>query len=127
MSNLIRSLKQSHDSKSLAMLDILRALVAFGGSLWGSEIPDTVSQLHVEGLSYELSKKLIESALKELASAGVVSVEKAKRATEKGAEDDVLVRLRDDRVRVELSGDPVLAKYFAYLSKITSSNYSASE
>lgn len=121
MSGLIQQLKQSRDPKSLAKLDILRALVAFGGSLWESEIPSAVSQLHVEGLGYDLSSKLVEAALRELASAGVVSAEKAKRATEAGAVDDVLVKLRDDRVRVELSGDPVLAKYFAYFSKMLSS------
>lgn len=108
------------------MLDILRALVAFGGSLWASEIPSTVNQLHVDGLGYELDKKLVETALKELANAGMVSAEKAKRATETGAEDDVLVKLKDFRARLELSGDPVLAKYFTYFSRLSSSTLDTS-
>lgn len=126
MSEFIRKLKQSQDQKSLAMLDILRALVAFGGSLWASEIPNTVSQLHIDGLSYELDTKLVKAALKELANAGIVSAEKAKRATETGAEDDVLVILKDFRARLELSGDPVLAKYFSYFARLSSSNLDTS-
>lgn len=116
VSSLTQRLKQASDPKSLAMLDILRALVAFGGSLWASEVPSVVNQLHVDGLGYELDRKLVESAVKELVSTGVVSAAKAKRATETGAEDDLLIKLRDEKVRLELSGDPVLSKYFSYLS-----------
>uniref|UniRef100_A0A7C3WJL2 Uncharacterized protein n=1 Tax=Thermofilum pendens TaxID=2269 RepID=A0A7C3WJL2_THEPE len=114
MSNLVRSLRQERDEKSQAMLDILRALVAFGGSLWRSELGSCIAQLHVEGLGYELSSRLLDAALKELEKKGAVSTVKAKRATETGAVDDELVRLRDESVRVELAADPVLAKYFDY-------------
>ena len=99
------------------MLDVLRALVVFGGALWMSELPGTISQLHVESPGYSVDRKTLESAVKELEREGVVSAEKAKRATERGAEDDVLVKLRDEKVRVELSGDPVISRYFSYFSE----------
>uniref|UniRef100_A0A7J3X6N7 Uncharacterized protein n=1 Tax=Thermofilum pendens TaxID=2269 RepID=A0A7J3X6N7_THEPE len=114
MSNLVRNLRLERDEKSQAMLDVLRALVAFGGSLWRSELASCIMQLHVEGLSYELSSRLLDAALKELEKKEVISVVKAKRATETGAADDELVKLKDERVRVELAADPVLARYFDY-------------
>jgi len=114
VSSLVRSLRLERDEKSQAMLDILRALVAFGGSLWRSELSSCVAQLHVEGLGYELSSRLLDAALKELERKGAVSVVKAKRATETGAVDDELIRLKDESVRVELTTDPVLTRYFDY-------------
>jgi len=114
MSSLVRSLRQERDEKSQAMLDILRALVAFGGSLWRSELASCIAQLHVEGLSYEPTNRLLDAALKDLERKGAVSMVKAKRATETGAVDDELVRLKDESVRVELAADPVLTRYFDY-------------
>ena len=114
VSSLVRSLRLERDEKSQAMLDVLRALVAFGGSLWRSELSSCITQLHVEGLGYELSGRLLDAALKELEKKGAISIVKAKRAVETGAVDDELIRLKDESVRVELAADPVLTRYFDY-------------
>jgi len=95
--------------------DILRVLAAQNGVSWGSEVSiDLVEMYDFLGTSPQASEKDVESALKKLASEGLVSLEKRKRGSGGSGEpvNDVLVGVNDLRgLRLALAGDEVYRRY----------------
>lgn len=120
MQSIISDLKARQDPRSTLMLDILRALVAFGGSLWLSELPDAVNRLHLaEAEAPHREIKEFFDAVKELKSLKIIKVEEKVRASEKaGGSTDALITLTSDEVRLSLLSDDVLNKYYLSVGKL---------
>jgi len=95
--------------------DILRVLAAQNGVSWGSEVSiDLVEMYDFLETSSQASENDVESALKKLASEGLVSLERRKRGSGASGEpvNDVLVNVNDLRgLRLALAGDEVYRRY----------------
>ncbi|QOJ79475.1 hypothetical protein IG193_03165 [Infirmifilum lucidum] len=117
MAEYVEQLKLESDEASRLKLDVLRALVVFGGSLWLSEIPSSIERLYL-GERAAPSTSDVKKALKDLASRGLVRTEERVRGTDKPqGEKDVLVLLADGRVRGSLLSDEVLNRYYLSLTE----------
>jgi len=118
MDEYIRELRSRQDKGSRLQLDILRALVVFGGSLWLSEVPSAIERLYLGRLpALELDTESVERAVSSLAAKGLVKAEERIRATEReGGERDRLIMLADEKVRVSLTSDEVINEYYLSLS-----------
>jgi len=118
MDEYIRELRSRQDKGSRLQLDILRALVVFGGSLWLSEVPSAIERLYLGRLpALQLDTESVERAVSSLAAKGLVKAEERIRATEReGGERDRLIMLADEKVRVSLTSDEVINEYYLSLS-----------
>jgi len=118
MDEYIRELRSRQDKGSRLQLDILRALVVFGGSLWLSEVPSAIERLYLGRLpALQLDTESVERAVSSLAAKGLVKAEERVRATEReGGERDRLIMLADEKVRVSFTSDEVINEYYLSLS-----------
>ncbi|UNQ72927.1 hypothetical protein [Infirmifilum sp. NZ] len=118
MDEYISELRSRQDKGSRLQLDILRALVVFGGSLWLSEVPSAIERLYLGRLPVlQLDMESVERAVSSLAAKGLVKAEERIRATEReGGERDRLIILADEKVRVSLTSDEVINEYYLSLS-----------
>jgi len=118
MDEYISELRSRQDKGSRLQLDILRALVVFGGSLWLSEVPSAIERLYLGRLpAPQLDTESVERAVLSLAAKGLVKAEERIRATEReGGERDRLIILVDEKVRVSLTSDEVINEYYLSLS-----------
>ncbi|PLJ78139.1 hypothetical protein [Infirmifilum sp. SLHALR2] len=118
MDEYTRELRSREDKGSRLQLDILRALVVFGGSLWLSEVPSAIERLYLGRLpALQLDTESVERAVSSLAAKGLVKAEERIRATEReGGERDRLIILADEKVRVSLTSDEVINEYYLSLS-----------
>jgi len=118
MDEYIRELRSRQDKGSRLQLDILRALVVFGGSLWLSEVPSVIERLYLGRLpALQLDTESVERAVSSLAAKGLVKAEERVRATEReGGERDRLIMLADEKVRVSFTSDEVINEYYLSLS-----------
>jgi len=118
MDEYIRELRSRQDKGSRLQLDILRALVVFGGSLWLSEVPSAIERLYLGRLpALQLDTESVERAVSSLAAKGLVKAKERIRATEReGGERDRLIMLADEKVRVSLTSDEVINEYYLSLS-----------
>jgi hypothetical protein len=113
MGELERFIRQGGVEAVIA-LDVLRALVVFGGSLWLSELGDAISRVRLGELEYGLDEKLLFGVLRKLSSMGAVSLEERVRASDRASgERDVLVRLASESVKQLLIGDQVINRYYS--------------
>ncbi|MEZ0345720.1 MAG: hypothetical protein ABWK01_04150 [Infirmifilum sp.] len=118
MASTIKNLRERKDPRSALMLDILRALVAFGGSLWLSELSDAINRVYL-GSAAPIEPKELRDAVKELSKLNLVKAEERLKASEKaGGEKDVLLTLATREVNLGLMQDEVLSKYYAGLTRI---------
>ena len=114
----LEKIVRQNDAESMVMLDVLRALIVFGGSLWLSELRDAIQRVRLGEVGYTLDEKLLSRALKTLSSLNVVSLEKRVRASEKASgEKDVLVRLVSEDARRLLLGDSVINNYYLSMAR----------
>lgn len=110
-------MKRGGDPRSALELDILRALVAFSGSLWASELPGAIERVYL-GERPAPSAGELREALRDLSSKRLVKVEERVRASESsGGEKDLLVTLADERIRLHLLSDDVLNRYYLSVSE----------
>lgn len=118
VASTIKNLRERKDPRSALMLDILRALVAFGGSLWLSELSDAINRVYL-GSAAPIEPKELRDAVKELSKLNLVKAEERLKASEKaGGEKDVLLTLATREVNLGLMQDEVLSKYYAGLTRI---------
>ena len=117
MEELEKILKRN-DAESTLILDVLRALTVFGGSLWLSELGDAISRVRLGETGYVFDEKAVLKALKKLSSLGVVSLEEKVRASDKASgEKDFLIRLVLEEARRLLLGDSVINNYYSSIAK----------
>lgn len=113
----INRLRDRDDGLSRLKLDVIRVLAIFNGVSWISEIIPDIVKLRGRVPDYALTDTLLDRALEELRSGGLVSVESRRRGMfpSKGVYEDKLVKLRDlGAVRRALAGDEI---YKGYLSR----------
>jgi len=113
----ISSLRGRNDELGRLELDIVRVLAIFNGISWISEIILDIVKLRGHVPDYPLTDVMLDRALEELESSGLVSVESRRRGMfpSKGVYEDKLVKLRDlGAVRRALAGDEI---YKGYLSR----------
>lgn len=94
--------------------DILRVLAAQSGVSWMSEFSMDLTEMYdFLGTSSEASREDLERALKKLASEGLVSLEKRRKAGISGeAVKDVLVNVKDlHGLRLALTQDEAYRRY----------------
>jgi len=95
--------------------DILRLLAAQNGVSWGSELSIDLTEMNdLLGTTSPASVKDVETALKKLASEGLVSLEKRKKAAGVSGEpvSDVLVTVCDlHGLRLALTRDESYRRY----------------
>ena len=105
------------DELSKLKLDVIRVLAIFNGVSWMSELIPDIMKVHGYILDYRITDDLLETALHELESEGLVSIESRMRGTfpSKGVYEDKLIKLRDlEIVKRVLTEDKI---YKSYLSK----------
>jgi len=113
----VRKLICGDDELSKLKLDIIRVLAIFNGVSWISELIPDIMKVHGYILDYQITDDLLEMALHELESEGLVSIESRMRGTfpSKGVYEDKLIKLRDlEIVKRALAEDKT---YKSYLSK----------
>ena len=113
----INKLRNRDDGLSRLKLDVIRVLAIFNGVSWISEIIPDIVKLRGRVPDYALTDTLLDRALEELRSGGLVIVESRRRGMfpSKGVYEDKLVKLRDlGAVRRALAGDEI---YKGYLSR----------
>jgi len=114
----ISQLKARQDQLSKLKLDVLRALIAFGGAIWFSELLDAINRLHL-GEASPVDQRELLKAVEELEKQNLVKAERKIRASDKsGGVKDILITLLSEEVRLSLSSDEVLNKYYLSLSEI---------
>ncbi len=112
----LRGLMAASDELGTLKMDIVRALTAFNGVLWESELYDDIVKVRGEEPPYAPDPDLVDRALRELEGEGIVAVEERTRSTVFGSRTyrDRLVRLRDPAAAKEaLWEDPVFRAYMA--------------
>ena len=113
----VRKLICGDDELSKLKLDIIRVLAIFNGVSWISELIPDIMKVHGYILDYQITDDLLEMALHELESEGLVSIESRMRGTfpSKGVYEDKLIKLGDlEIVKRALAEDKT---YKSYLSK----------
>ena len=113
----VRKLIFRDDELSKLKLDIIRVLAIFNGVSWISELIPDIMKVHGYILDYQITDDLLEMALHELESEGLVSIESRMRGTfpSKGVYEDKLIKLRNSEiVKRALAEDKT---YKSYLSK----------
>ena len=117
LENEINELRDRADELSRLKLDVIRVLAIFNGVSWISEIIPDIVKLRGRVPDYALTDTLLDRALEELRSSGLVIVESRRRGMfpSKGVYEDKLVKLKDlGAVRRALAGDEI---YKGYLSR----------
>jgi hypothetical protein len=110
----IKRLIEIGDDLSRLKLDIIRVLAIFNGVSWMSEIIPDLIKLRGGVLDYPLREELLDRALRELESDGIILLEPRIRGMpySRHIYEDKLVRLRDlPAARRALSRDPVYGSY----------------
>ena len=113
----VRKLMCGDDELSKLKLDIIRVLAIFNGVSWISELIPDIMKVHGYILDYQITDDLLEMALHELESEGLVSIESRMRGTfpSKGVYEDKLIKLGDlEIIKRALAEDKT---YKSYLSK----------
>ena len=113
----IRNLLDRGDELGKLELDVVRVLTVFNGVSWMTEIISDVVKIHGYALDYVPTDELLDEALSELESKGIVSVESRKRGSfpSRGVYEDKLIRINDLRAaKKALAEDEV---YKGYLSR----------
>jgi len=113
----VRKLICGDDELSKLKLDIIRVLAIFNGVSWISELIPDIMKVHGYILDYQITDDLLEMALHELESEGLVSIESRMRGMfpSEGVYEDKLIKLRDlEIVKRALAEDKT---YKSYLSK----------
>jgi len=113
----IKRMMGEKDALSKLKLDIIRMLAIFNGVSWMSEIIPDILKFRGGVLDYSLTDELLEKALRDLESDGLILVEPRMRGMfpSKGVYEDKLIKLKDLRTaRRILTEDEI---YRLYLSK----------
>lgn len=113
----IKKLMGESDDLSKLKLDVIRVLAVFNGVSWMSEIIPDIMKIHGYVLDYPLTDELLNEALRELESKGLILVEPRRRGEFPSGSiyEDKLIKLRDLRiVRKVLTGDEVYKGYLSW-------------
>ncbi len=110
----IEELKAREDDLGRLQLDVIRVLTIFNGVLWMSEMIPDIMKIHGYVMNYLPTEKMLENALKELESDGIVTVEARERGMmfSKGVYRDKLVKLQNlGEAKAVLASDNVYRNY----------------
>ena len=111
----VRELTGKDDEMSRLMVDVLRVLVVFGGSMWRSELSqDLVKFYTIVGRLEFIDEKKVDKALKNLNKLGLVRVQERERGAgiSPGKIKDKFITLTDFvGTKIALSGDRELNMY----------------
>lgn len=112
----IRNLLGRGDELGKLELDVIRVLTVFNGVSWMTEIISDIVKIHGYALDYVPTDELLDRALSELESKGIISVESRRRGKflSRGVYEDKLIRIKDLRAaKKALAGDEVYKDYLS--------------
>jgi len=117
LEDVVRELMRGDDELSKLKLDVIRVLAIFNGVSWMSELIPDIMKVHSYILDHRITDDLLETALHELESEGLVHIESRMRGMfpSRNVYEDKLIKLRDlEIVKRVLTEDKI---YKSYLSK----------